>query len=140
MPSTAIERDLNSTRIEARHRLMKSSLRVQKGIQYYSMKFRPLDFPDNNDWKALREVEGVLHACHPIVILSQYESKFLGGFGSYIKKVCYKQLCSGSLDLIDVHNWRLKVHPDRETVCTSEFTPIGKVSVLCASTSFTVLN
>ena len=61
VPSTAIERDLNSTRIEARHKLVKSSLRVQKGIQYYSMKFRPIDFPDDNDWKALREVEGVLH-------------------------------------------------------------------------------
>ena len=45
IPKTKIERDSNSTQIEARHCLATNVLRIKQGIEHYRIKFSPIEFP-----------------------------------------------------------------------------------------------
>ena len=127
IPKTKIERDLNSTRIEARHLLAKSALRIKKGIEHYSVAHSPVGFPTAHEWNSLREVKGILNAVHPIVILSQYETKFVAAYGPYIKSCAYMRLCEDEMNLINLDEWGKKKHPPRIGESISEFTALGKV-------------
>ena len=93
---------MKKTRIEARHKLARSSLRCKKGIQYYQVSYQPTGFPTSQEWNSLREIEGVLNAAHPIVVLSQFETKFVAVFGPLVKLSSYTSLCSDNINLIDV--------------------------------------
>ena len=130
VPRVGIQRDLNKTRIEARHKLARSSLRCKKGILYYQVSHQPTGFPTSQEWDSLREIEGVLNAAHPIVVLSQFETKFVAGFGPLVKLSAYKSLCSENINLIDVDTWGVKTHPTRSLVDTADFTEIGLVSYI----------
>ena len=127
IPKIRIKRDLNKTRIEARHLLAKSSLRIKRGIQIYIIDHQPVGFPSECQWKALREMEGVLHAVHPICIFSQYETKFVAGYGPFIKKKAYDSLRSDKLKLIDNDHWEMKPHPDRLEESVETYTAVGQV-------------
>ena len=78
----------------------------------------------------MREIEGVLNAAHPIVVLSQFETKFVAGFGSLVKLSAYTSLCSENINLIDVDTWGVKTHPTRSLVDRANFTEIGLVSYI----------
>ena len=127
IPKTKIQRDLNSTRIEARHLLAKSAMRIKKGIEHYSVAHSPVGFPTAHEWNSLREVEGVLNSVHPIVILSQCETKFVAAYGPYIKSCAYRRLCEDKMNLINLDEWGKKKHPPRIGESISEFTALGKV-------------
>ena len=77
--------------------------------------------------KHSREMEGVLHAVHPICIFAQYETKYVAGYGPFIKKKAYDSLCSGKLKLIDNERWELKPHPDRLEESVETYTVVGQV-------------
>ena len=45
IPPTVIKRDLNKTRINARHQLLLSSIRMKRGIKLYEVTHSPTSFP-----------------------------------------------------------------------------------------------
>ena len=102
-------------------------MRIKQGIELYRVTYSSVGFPTALEWNSLRKVEGILNAVHPIVILSQYETKFVAAYGPYIKSCAYKRLCEDKMNLINLDDWGLKKHPPRTGELIEEFTALGKV-------------
>ena len=77
IPLIRIQRDLNKTKIEAHHKLARSTLRIKKGIKNYQIQHQSTSFPSDSEQKASREVKGVLNIAHPIVIYLNMKQSFL---------------------------------------------------------------
>ena len=102
-------------------------MRIKQGIELYRVTYSSVGFPTALEWNSLRKVEGILNAVHPIVILSQYETKFVAAYGPYIKSCACKGLCEDKMNLINLDEWGLKKHPPRIGEFILEFTALGKV-------------
>ena len=126
IPKTGIQRDLNKTRISARHMLFHSTLRIKSGLKLYECEHEPSGFPSVDKWIHAREVEGVLNISKMIATFSQYETKCVGAYGPLVKKLVYDKLCSDSVRLVDHDTWGLSTKTPRIPISVQSFTVFGK--------------
>ena len=69
-----IKRDLNKTRINGRHQLLLSFLRIKIGLKLNEASHSPTILPTKLNCQSSLEVEGILHSSRPMVLFSQHES------------------------------------------------------------------
>ena len=87
IPNSVIQRDLNKNRINARHKLLLSSLKIKIGLQLYEVTHNVTNFPTEGGQASAREIEGVLNAAKSTVIFAQYEKLLIGAYGPGIKNM-----------------------------------------------------
>ena len=69
--SNQLEQDHNVTRIAAVHKLIRSALRVKRGITKHCRQFNVDPFLSEDEWKTAREFEGTLRETHRLTTIYQ---------------------------------------------------------------------
>ena len=60
LPANQLEQDHNGTRIVAVYKLLRSALRVKRGIKECCREFNARSFLLKDEWKSVREFEAIL--------------------------------------------------------------------------------
>ena len=98
--------ELSTTRIAARHGMIKSLIRLNGVLRLYQVKYRATvdwDLSDD-DWTALAEIEAVLEVIASATTLIQTEKYPMAALDPLIKHNVLQKLRGPSLDVIDLNN------------------------------------
>ena len=99
--------DHNGTRVAAQYFLFKNNLRLNKALQHFgdvvpaSSKFPKILM---HEWELASGIFGVLDITRLLCTVSQYEDKYVGGYGPYLQTCVYDKLREDSLKIVDFQN------------------------------------
>ena len=83
-----------------------------------------------DEWKAIREFEGVLRESSRLTAICQNEEKLNSACGPVMRKALHDSSSRDAMSLIDVDDWssnKEETHPTRSEVKVESFTETGKM-------------
>ena len=108
LPINQLKQDLNGTIIAALCKLLRSTLRVKRGVQEHYRHFNVEYFLSEDEWKATREFEGVLRETSRLTTTCQNEEKLNSACGPLMRKALHDSLSRDDMALIDIDDWSSK--------------------------------
>jgi hypothetical protein len=94
--------DLNGTRVAAKHILLVSVLRLNKGLKLYSLQNKPTWKLSEEEWETLAEFEGVLRISARRSTAVQSETNFMGAMGRLLHTEMLAEYEHDSLSVLDL--------------------------------------
>ena len=118
--------DLNDTRVSARHSLLYSEIRLNKGLKLYALaKEQPWQLTAAQ-WQAVTEVEAVLAISNKLTVFVQNETAFTAAIGQPFKENMLTKLRSDTLSVVDLDKVSAEPKLIRHDVALEDMTEIGK--------------
>ena len=125
LPTSNLIRDLNEPRIDSRHNLIRSSLRLKRALIMYFGAYQLPQFLSEVDWKFANEAEAVLALSKDVSKFAQCEGLLNATFGPVMRKILHKRLSANKVMMIDVPNWRKTPRAPRLLIDVSTWSAEG---------------
>ena len=130
LPTNQLEQDHNGTRIAVVYKILRSALRVKRGMQYHCRQFSVEPFLSEEEWKTTRDFKSVLRETSRLASICQNEEKLNSGHGPVMRKALHDILSRDTTSLIVIDDWnsnKERVHPNRSEVKVESFAVTGKM-------------
>jgi hypothetical protein len=125
--------DLNDTRVSARHGLLYSEIRLNKGLKLYGIANEQSWQLTPAQWQALTEVEAVLAISKELTVFVQNETAFTAAIGRPFKESMLMKLRSDTLSVVDLEQVTKSPNLIRRDVHLVDMTEIGKTCKIRAT-------
>jgi hypothetical protein len=134
MAQIKLKVDLNDTRVSARHGLLYSEIRLNKGLKLYALANEQPSWQLTADqWQALTEVEAVLAISNELTVFVQNETAFTAAIGQPFKENMLTKLRSDTLSVVDLDQVTAKPDLIRRDVSLEDMTEVGRTCKLRAT-------
>jgi hypothetical protein len=118
--------DLNDTRVSARHGLLYSEIRLNKGLKLYAIANEQPWQLTAAQWQALTEVEAVLVISKELTVFVQNETAFTAAIGWPFKEKMLAKLRSDTLFVVDLEQVTESPNLIRHDVSLEDMTEVGR--------------
>ena len=89
LPTNQLEQDCNGIRIIAVRKLIRSALRVKRGMKEFRREFNVQSCLTEDEWKSVREFEATLMETSRLTTIYQNEDKLNGACGPLMRKALH---------------------------------------------------
>lgn len=125
VPDIVPKTDISTTRVAARHSMIKSVLLLNKGMRAFASANPDVDWGFSEaEWQALAEMEAVVKVITDVTTIVQTENSQMGAMGHLIHLRLLEQLRCAQLPVLDLANITSGQQP-RALVRVDTFSQIG---------------
>eukprot|EP00750_Incisomonas_marina_P010411 INCI16270.5.p1 GENE.INCI16270.5~~INCI16270.5.p1 ORF type:complete len:419 (-),score=49.02 INCI16270.5:939-2195(-) len=117
--------DLSTSRVAARHNMVVSVLRLNRGLQRYAKAVNPGWKMGHDEWATLAEMEGVVKTITDVTTIAQSEKAQMGAMGHLARLRLMERLRGGH---VSVYRWQAitSCQTPKYLKPVAEFTAVGR--------------
>lgn len=121
-----------ATRIAARRSMLRSLLRLNRGIKRYCRDRENVPSLTDTEWLQIRDIEGVMSIAAGFTTLMQTEGRSMRAMAVAAQSDLMKRLAAGKFNVIDLDNVTATDTEPRVEMDINQLTPVGKQAVQLA--------